>query len=130
MSSWMNALHAHIAANSLGTPGSTLFIGTMGNADGDEATVALARYKGTEREVMGGNGLDVPMLQVAVRAKSYDDAEDRIIAIRSLLRSIVNTTVQGQAFVRVAPDGDLKDLKRDDRGRQQFTADFQVWVQA
>lgn len=127
---WMQSLKDHLAANGLGTYGVDLFIGTMADDDAnrDIPVLALARYKGTTIEVGGNGKVDIPMLQLAVRAKDYDQAEERLEAARDLLRQITNQTVQGTYFLRVQPDGTLKDIQRDDRGRQRFTADFEVYL--
>lgn len=127
---WMQSLKDHLAANSLGTYGLDLFIGTMADTDAnrDIPVLALARYKGNSIEVGGGGKVDIPMLQVAVRAKDYDEAEERIEESRDLLRQITNQAIQGTHFLRVQPDGTIKDLQRDDRGRQRFTADFEVYL--
>lgn len=124
---WMEALAAHLVANSLGTEGVDLFVGMMNDTDQPGPVLGLAMYKGTTRETMGGH-LDVPMLQVAVRAPSYKDAEARIVAARDLLRAITDQTIEGFRFVRVQPDGYVKDIQRDGKGRQMFTADFEVWL--
>lgn len=130
MADWVDALALHIAANGLGVAADTLFVGTMIDTDQPGPVVGLGEYKGREVETMGSNGVDVPMLQIAVRAPSYEDAKTRIAAVRNLLRAITNQTVQGTHFVRVQPDGNPKDVGRDDKGRQQFTADFEVWINA
>lgn len=126
MTDWVEALASHAAVNDLGTPFVDLFVGMMDDQGQPGAVAAFKEYKGTTRETFTGS-IDIPMLQVAVRAKSYKAAKDRIIAIRDLLKDIKNQSVQGVHFLRVAPDGWIKDIDRDAAGRQMFTADFEVW---
>lgn len=127
---WLVSLQDHLAALDLGVPGETMTIGDMIDG-GTQVTVALNMYSGNSIEVMGpGDGIaaDIPSLQVAVRAPSYIDAYNRIIAIRLRLLAIKNATVEGTYFKLVAPNGTPHDLGRDAEDRQMFTCNFRVWV--
>lgn len=129
MARWIDSLYDHIVANGLGVDRVDLYVGVMEDNGQTGPVAALAPMNGLTVETMGDNlAIDVPNVQLSVRAPSYTDALDRATAIRSLLIGVSNQTVQGTHFLRVAPAGTIRDIGRDQKLRQMFTVEFEVWL--
>jgi hypothetical protein len=125
---WVDALVDWLATNGYGVVGTTSFQGDMA-ADTDAVCIALNEYNGTVYDTMGALlAVDQPMLQVAVRAKSFSDAKAAIKAIRLLLLGVTGQTINGVRFIRIAANGTIHNLNRDAAGRQMFVANFEVWL--
>lgn len=125
---WIDALGAHVAANSLGTLGVDLFTEPMPEDDSDGPTTALMMEPG-QTFIVGGNRIvDRPTLLLGVRATDWTTAFTRITAVRDLLRSVANQTVQGVTFLGVTPTDAVTSVGRDERKRIQFTARFEVVI--
>lgn len=127
---WIESVKDGIVANNLGVFGTNLFIGGMDDGDGvPEPTIGLAEYTGQVMETGApGVAVEMPQLQVAVRAQSYVTARDRINAIRDLLVLVENQNFHGTQFLRIAPQNTINYLQRDRVGRHMFSANFSVWL--
>jgi hypothetical protein len=127
--SWISALADHISTNSLGTQGTSLFVGTM--PDTDILTTALTEYDGSVIETnASGIALYQPSLQIRVKgvAEDYTTPRARIVAIQTLLAAITNQTVSGVAFLRVRPTSTILSLGQDDRLRWSFSCNFEITI--
>jgi hypothetical protein len=127
--SWISALADHISTNSLGTQGTSLFIGTM--PDTNILTAALTEYDGSVIETQAsGIALYQPSLQIRVKgvAEDYTTPRARIVAIQTLLAAITNQTVSGVAFLRVRPTSSILSLGQDDRLRWSFSCNFEITI--
>lgn len=127
MADWVEALAKHLEDNSLGTRGSSIFIGTLP----DTATVVsvLTPYGGRFVETnSSGIAIKIPQLQVRVRGavEDYTTPSTQINAIYDLLSLISNTTVNTVKFLRVKPTGTISAMGRDENKRHEFTANFEV----
>lgn len=127
---WVDALTTYIADNGLGTLGVDLFAGDMQDDGLATPVIALNEYNGRNTDTMTAApiAVDVPGLQVAVRAPSADDAKVRIKAIRALLLVVIGQTIHGLRFIAIRPNGTIHDLNRDGEGRQMYTANFEVSI--
>lgn len=127
---WITSLADHISTNSLGTQGSSLFIGQM--PDTNVLTALLTEYQGNVIETQSaGIALHQPSLQVLVKgvAEDYATPRARLIAIQSLLAAISNQTLGGIYFLRVRPTSSILSLGQDDRLRWSFSCNFEVTVE-
>lgn len=125
--SWITALAEHVSTNSLGTQGTSLFIGQM--PDTDILTTVLNEYEGDVIETnAAGIALYRPSLQVRVKgqAEDYGTPRARITAIQTLLAAITNQSVNGVQFLRVRPTSSIQSLGQDERLRWSFSMNFEV----
>lgn len=127
---WTDALATYIQDNALGTLGTDLFSGDMQDDNQPGPVTALTEYDGRNSDTMtpAPIAVDIPRLQVAVRAPSMDAAKTQIKAVRNLLLAITGQTIHGVRFIRVGPNGTIHNLNRDGQGRQMFTANFEVYL--
>lgn len=127
MATWVEALAQHLETNSLGTRGTTIFIGLM--PDNYVVTTMLTPYSGRIIETMAsGTAINVPQLQVRVRGDVEDFAtpQARAEAVKNLFALITNTTINGVTFLRVKPSSTVASMGRDENKRWEFVVNFEV----
>lgn len=127
MATWVEALAQHLEQNSLGTRGTSIYIGLM--PDNYVVTTMLTPYSGRIVETMAsGTAINVPQLQVRVRGDVEDFAtpQARAEAVKNLFALITNTTINGVVFLRVKPSSTVASMGRDENKRWEFVVNFEV----
>jgi hypothetical protein len=128
----LEALAEKLQDDGVGTVGTNIFIGLMPSTP--DVCIALYEYSGEPpRETFndGGASIDVPSVQVMVRAgrNDYPTARAKIIAVRNSLSSVANVTVEGVVFLRVHELSAVNALGVDENDRPRFTQSFQALVE-
>ncbi|MDD3921343.1 MAG: minor capsid protein [Eubacteriales bacterium] len=91
---------AYLAANGIGTVGTTIFYGQM--PETPDVCVALFEYAGEPPEsTHDRQHYEKPGLQVLVRGTSYATARTTIASIETLLHTLANTTLTGTKYLFV-----------------------------
>lgn len=124
---WILALANYIEAQSLGTKGTNLFIGTLPSIDG--LHTVLTQYSGDVVETQSsGIAIHKPSLQVRVHGATEDYATPlaRITAIQNALTTISNQTLSGIYFLRVRPISSIISLGQGENLDYGFTCNFEV----
>jgi hypothetical protein len=125
---FINALANYIQTNSLGTQGTSLFIGFMPTTTSTLQSV-LTEYTGGTVETMRTG---IPMKKSNMQVKTHGAEGDyatprtRIEAIQNLLVTIQDQTLSGVRIVRVLPLGTINALGQNDNQEFEFTANFEV----
>jgi len=125
--SWILALAAYLEAQSLGTRGTNLFIGSLPDVDG--LGIVLTQYGGEVIETQStGIAINQPSLQVRVHgdAEDYNTPLVRITAIQTALTTISNQTLSGIYFLRVRPITSIIALGQGENLDYEFTCNFEV----
>jgi hypothetical protein len=125
--SWILALAAYLEAQSLGTRGTNLFIGSLPDVDG--LGIVLTQYGGEVIETQStGIAINQPSLQVRVHGnvEDYNTPLVRITAIQTALTTISNQTLSGIYFLRVRPITSIIALGQGENLDYEFTCNFEV----
>lgn len=128
----LSDLGVYLQGLALATPGTDLFYGLMPTEP--EVCCALVEYGGeppmrNQSEGAAGVGAQTgerPRIQLLCRAATYETGRSTIQAIWQALDGVVNQTINGTFYVRVAAQQSPFLLERDDNGRCVFAANFAV----
>jgi hypothetical protein len=67
-----------------------------------------------------------PTFQIVVRDASYASAESRIEAIKSLLNTVCNTTINGSFYMSIRQESDILSLGKDEKNRTLLSVNFKA----
>jgi len=128
----LEALGDHLQTNSLGTLGTTIFLGKMPASP--DYCITIYEYEGMQPKESFGTAaydIDMPRIQVVVRGArdDYPTARDAAKTVRDLLAAISNVTISSTDVLRVASLGALIPLGLDDKDRPRIAANFQAYVE-
>lgn len=116
---------AYLAANSIGTVGTTIFYGQMPETPDD--CVTLFEYAGEPPEdTHDAQHYEKPGLQVLVRDTSYSDARTKIASISALLHTLANTSLTGTKYLYIRAVQSPFVLERDSSNRVVMAQNFIV----
>lgn len=125
--SWIESVASYLESQSLGTRGTTLFIGAM--PDTAVVTTLLTENSGSIVETgKAGIALYQPQLQIRVRGAKEDftTPHSRILTIQSTLAGLADQTIDGTRFLRFKPTSTVLSLGQDVVLRWEFTVNFEV----
>ena len=125
----LEALADRLQAASVGIVGTDIFIGIMPSSP--DVCIALYEYAGEppmEAFRDGGASIDVPSIQVMVRASrnDYPTARSKIVAVRDNFSAVTNETSGSVVFLRVHELSSINALGVDENDRPRFTQSFQA----
>lgn len=131
MATILESVGDYLVTNSQGTLGSTIFLGTL--PDTPDACVAVYENAGSSPAFTMGTGgivIDYPMLQIVCRAgrEDYPTARDKAETIRTLLASVLETTISGVHIMRIEPMGSVNLLGVDPKYRPLISVNFRCLV--
>jgi len=125
--SWIESVASYLESQSLGTRGTSLFIGSM--PDTTVLSTVLTENSGSVIETgKTGIALFQPQLQIRVRGVKEDfiNPHTRILTIQSNLASLSDQTISGVRFLRFKPTSTVLSMGQDSNLRWEFTVNFEV----
>lgn len=123
--SMLDDIGAYLAAHSIGTVGTNLFLGDM--PETPDICVALYEYAGEPPEAAHDSQvLEYPGLQVRVRGTSYSAVKTAIENIQSHLFPLANTTLSGSRYLYFRPVQSPFSMGRDSSKRVEMVQNYIV----
>jgi hypothetical protein len=131
MATILESVGDYLVTNSLGTLGTNLFLGTM--PETPDACVAVYENSGSAPMFTMGTGgivIDYPMIQIVARAgrEDYPTARDKAESIRTLLASVLDSTISSVNIMRIEPMGSVNPLGVDSKFRPMVSVNFRCLV--
>lgn len=131
MATILESVGDYLVTNSQGTLGTNIFLGTL--PETPDACVAVYENAGSSPAFTMGSGgivIDYPMLQIVCRAgrEDYPTARDKAETIRTLLASVLETTISGVHIMRIEPMGSVNLLGVDPQYRPLISVNFRCLV--
>jgi len=131
MATILESIGDYLVTNSLGTLGTTLFLGTLPETP-DECVAVYENAGSPSAFTMGTGGIviDYPMIQIIARAgrEDYPTARDKAESIRVLLASVLDTTISSVKIMRIEPMGSVNPLGVDGKYRPLVSVNFRCLV--
>lgn len=131
MATILESIGDYLVTNSQGTLGTNIFLGTL--PESPDACVAVYENSGSSPAfTMGAGGIviDYPMIQIICRAgrEDYPTARDKAESIRTLLASVLESTISGVHIMRIEPMGSVNLLGVDPQYRPLISVNFRCLV--
>lgn len=121
----LDNIGAYLAANSVGTVGSTIFLGDMPEMPND--LIALFEYAGDPPDdTHDGKHYENPGLQVRVRGVSYSTVRAKIADIENLLHTLANRHLSGTRYLFIRAVQSPFPIGRDQQKRVELVQNFIV----
>lgn len=76
--------------------------------------------------LVSGDTIRNPTLQIIVRDNKYNNAVERAQSIVAKLNGVVNTVINGNDYISISLFNDIFSLGRDDNDRSEFSINFKV----
>jgi len=131
MATILESVGDYLVTNSLGTLGTNLFLGTMPETP-DECVAVYENSGNAPMFTMGTGGIviDYPMIQIVARAgrEDYPTARDKAESIRTLLASVLDSTISSVNIMRIEPMGSVNPLGVDSKFRPMVSVNFRCLV--
>jgi hypothetical protein len=131
MATILESVGDYLVTNSLGTLGTNLFLGTMPETP-DECVAVYENSGSAPMFTMGTGGIviDYPMIQIVARAgrEDYPTARDKAESIRTLLASVLDSTISSVNIMRIEPMGSVNPLGVDSKFRPMVSVNFRCLV--
>ena len=124
---WIESVSTYLQSQSLGTEGTSLFIGMM--PDTAVLTTLLTENSGEIIETnQSGIALYQPQLQVRVRGvkEDFTTPHARILTVQDTLAGLGDSTLSGVRILSIRPTSTVLSLGQDTNLRWEFTANFEV----
>lgn len=121
----LNDIANYLQLNGIGTNGVTLFQNDLPEVP--DNAVAIYEYAG-EESIKSHNGefIDIPYLMVMVRGATYDVAEAKMSAIRTVLDGLANTVLSGTMYLNCFSLRPPVSLGMDDLLRTVLTQNYKI----
>ena len=126
-------ISAYLVTNSIGTSGTasangwSIYLGKMTAAP--DRQIGLFEYGGLPSELTHDKAMDeYPSLQIRVRAEQngYSTGIAKAVAIRALLHGLSNTTLTSTKYKLIRAMNSPAYIGTDDKGRPEWTINFQI----
>lgn len=120
----LEEIATHIQNNGLGVQANNLFIGRL--PDEPDDAIAIFEYIGDPILRTHTSFYENPRVQFLVRSLTYEAARFRIKSLFLLIEAVINTTLSGVIYQRIAPIQSPFFLQRDMNDRVIFAFNAQV----
>ena len=131
MATILESVGDYLVTNSIGTLGTNIFLGTMPETP-DECVAVYENSGSSPMFTMGPGGIviDYPMIQIVARAgrEDYPTARDKAESIRTLLASVLDSTISSVNIMRIEPMGSVNPLGVDSKFRPMVSVNFRCLV--
>jgi hypothetical protein len=120
----LDELAGYIAAQGLGTLGTSLFLGRLPPTP--DSVIALRESGGPPPINTFDASYERPSLQVLVRGSAYTSARLQAERLYQALTTVANTAISGVWYIHVTPDGPPTLLEHDESGRPILVFNLEV----